>query len=135
MTESKQPKTEGRYNRKWVIILTHVAVWAIILALPYLLNSHYDDSRPQQARRYEREFFYLGFFTNFLWIVAFYLNAYTLTPRLFVKKKYAAYVALYWECSRFIFRHLKAGFASVDEVLKYLTLSEKSLFLLPQKNG
>ena len=100
MTESRQPnnevrynRKEGRYNRKWVIILTHVAVWAIILALPYLLNSHYDDSRPQQARRYEREFFYLGFFTNFLWIVAFYLNTYTLTPGLFVKKKYAAYVA------------------------------------------
>ena len=77
-----------------MVILTHVAVWVIVLALPYLLNSHHDNSRPQQAGHYEREFFYLSFFTNFLWPTAFYLNAYVLTPKLFVRKKYAAYVAL-----------------------------------------
>jgi two-component system LytT family sensor kinase len=94
MTESRQPKTGIRYSRRWVSILTHVAVWVIVLALPYLLNDHHDASRPQQAGHYEKEFFYLGFFTNFLWIATFYLNAYVLTPRLFVRKKYAAYVAL-----------------------------------------
>ena len=94
MTESRQPKTRIRYSRRWVSILTHVAVWVIVLALPYLLNSHHDDSRPQQAGHYERELFYLGFLMNFLWIAPFYLNAYVLTPRLFVRKKYVAYVAL-----------------------------------------
>jgi len=85
--------TETRYSRRWVIILTHVAVWVIVLALPYLLNSHHDDSRPQQAGHYERQLFYLGFLMNFLWIAPFYLNAYVLTPRLFFRKKYAVYVA------------------------------------------
>jgi sensor histidine kinase YesM len=85
--------TEVKYSRRWVSILTHVAVWVIVLALPYLLNSHHDDSRPQQAGHYERELFYLSFFMNFLWIAPFYLNAYVLTPRLFYRKKYAAYVA------------------------------------------
>ncbi len=94
MSESRQQKTGIWYSRRWMIILTHVAVWVIVLALPYLLNSHHDDSRPQQAGHYEREFFYLSFFTNFLWPTAFYLNAYVLTPKLFVRKKYAAYVAL-----------------------------------------
>jgi two-component system, LytTR family, sensor kinase len=86
--------TEPRYSRKWVSILTHVAVWAIVLALPYLLNSHHDDSKPQAAGHYEREFLYLNLFTNFLWIAPFYLNAYLLTPRLFYRKKYIAYVAV-----------------------------------------
>lgn len=86
--------TEMKYNRRWVSILTHVAVWVIVLALPYLLNNHHDDSRPQQAGQYEREFFYLNFFTNFLWISAFYLNAYLLTPRLFYRKKYLTYIGM-----------------------------------------
>src|SRR5579863_9150682 len=83
-----------KYNRRWVSILTHVAVWVIVLALPYLLNSRHDDSRPQQGGHYERQLFYLGFMMNFLWIDPFYLNAYALTPKLFIRKKYAAYVAL-----------------------------------------
>jgi two-component system, LytTR family, sensor kinase len=86
--------TEPRYSRRWVSILTHVAVWVIVLALPYLLNSHHDDSRPQQPGHYEREFLYLNFFTNFLWIAPFYLNAYVLMPRLFYRKKYVVYVAV-----------------------------------------
>jgi two-component system LytT family sensor kinase len=72
----------------------HVAVWVIVLALPYLLNSHHDDSRPQQPGHYEREFLYLNFFTNFLWIAPFYLNAYVLMPRFFYRKKYVVYVAV-----------------------------------------
>jgi two-component system, LytTR family, sensor kinase len=86
--------TEPRYSRKWVSILMHVAVWAIVLALPYLLNSHHDDSRPQQPGHDERDFFYLNFFTNFLWIAPFYLNAYVLMPRLFYRKKYVVYVGV-----------------------------------------
>jgi two-component system LytT family sensor kinase len=86
--------TEIKYDRKWVSIITHVAVWVIVLALPYLLNSHRDDSWPQQPGHFEREFLYLNFFTNFLWIAAFYLNAYLLTPRLFYRKKYVTYVSV-----------------------------------------
>ncbi|HLX67357.1 MAG TPA: histidine kinase [Puia sp.] len=93
MSESKQTLAETGYSRRWVIILTHVAVWAIVLALPYLLNSRHDDSRPQQARPYDRQLFYLGLLMNFLWFAPFYLNAYVLTPRLFFRKKYVAYVA------------------------------------------
>ena len=81
-------------SRKWVSILTHVAVWVIVLALPYLLNSYHDDERAQQPGHNERAFFYLNFLTNFLWIAAFYLNAYLLTPRLFYRKKYVGYVAM-----------------------------------------
>jgi len=86
--------TEINYNRKWVSIITHVAVWVIVLALPYLLNSHHDDSWVQQTGNTERGFLYLDFFTNFLWIAAFYLNAYLLTPRLFYRKKYVTYASL-----------------------------------------
>jgi two-component system, LytTR family, sensor kinase len=86
--------TEIKYNRKWVSIITHVAVWVIVLMLPYLLNSHHDDSWPQQSGHFESDFLYLNFFTNFLWIGAFYLNAYLLTPRLFYRKKYVTYVSV-----------------------------------------
>ncbi|HEX3933597.1 MAG TPA: histidine kinase, partial [Puia sp.] len=41
----------------------------------------------------DQAFVYLNFITNLLWIGPFYLNVYLLTPRLFYRRRYLAYVA------------------------------------------
>lgn len=78
------------YKSDTVKVLTHVAVWAVALALPYLLDSHHGMEHHRDLA-VERSFFYLNLFTNLLYIGPFYLNAYVLTPRLFSQRRYLAY--------------------------------------------
>jgi two-component system LytT family sensor kinase len=72
-------------------VLTHIVVWAVILSLPYLLNTHHGATHTREEEMRERAFFYLNQVTVFLWIVPFYLNAYLLTPRLFYRRQYLLY--------------------------------------------
>ena len=83
------------YNRRPVKILTHVLAWAIVLTLPYLLNGDHNEGHPSEHEHgghLPQELVYVNFLTNFLWIGAFYLNAYWLTPKLFSHKKYVLYI-------------------------------------------
>ncbi len=85
-------------NRSWykgrvLKVLTHAAVWAIALSLPYLLDSHHGMAHHHDNDGHEQAFFYLNLITNLLWIGPFYLNVYLLTPRLFNKRRYVAYAA------------------------------------------
>jgi two-component system LytT family sensor kinase len=82
----------GWYNTKIVKVFTHAAVWAIVLSLPYLLDSHHGMEHHHDDRR-DRDFLYLNFITNILWIGPFYLNAYLLTPRLFNRRRYLEHAA------------------------------------------
>lgn len=79
-------------NKKWTKILLHVVAWIIILSLPYLLISHYNENHPKNPD--STGFFYLNTITGFFWVALFYLNAYVLTPRFIYKKKYLLYVVL-----------------------------------------
>jgi two-component system LytT family sensor kinase len=74
-----------------VKVLTHAAIWAIVLSLPYLLDSHHGMEHHRNDRN-DQAFFYLNFITNVLWIGPFYLNAYWLTPRLFNRRRYPEYI-------------------------------------------
>jgi len=78
-------------NNRAIRVLTHVAVWAIALSLPHLLDSRRAMVRHHDNEGHEQGFFYLNLITNFLWIGPFYLNAYLLTPRLFNRKRYLSY--------------------------------------------
>jgi two-component system LytT family sensor kinase len=82
----------GRYKINVIRVFTHAAVWAVLLSLPYLLDSHHGMEHHHDDRR-DLAFFYLNFITNILWIGPFYLNAYLLTPRLFNRRRYLEYVA------------------------------------------
>ncbi len=82
------------YNRSLIKVLTHAAVWAVALSLPYLLDTHRGIPHHRDTDVHERNFFYLNFITNLLWIGPFYLNAYLLTPRLFYRRKYLAFAAM-----------------------------------------
>ena len=80
----------GWYNSRAVTILTHVAVWAVVLSLPYLLDSHHG-LKQHRDEVLERAFFYLNSITNLLWIAVFYLNANFLVPRFFAHRQYLLY--------------------------------------------
>lgn len=80
----------GWYNSKALRIITHIAVWAVVLALPYLLDSHHGMEHHRDEALY-RSFFFLNSITNFLWIGVFYLNANLLAPRFFAHRRYLPY--------------------------------------------
>jgi two-component system LytT family sensor kinase len=81
------------YTGKVIKVLTHAGIWIILLSLPYLLDSHHGMEHHHDDRR-DRDFFYLNFITNILWIGPFYLNAYLLTPRLFNRRRYLEFAAI-----------------------------------------
>jgi two-component system, LytTR family, sensor kinase len=79
-------------NKKWGLVLLHVAAWLVVFSLPYLLFSHYTLNRPKNPD--SEGFFYLNTITGLFWIATFYLNMYVLTPRFIYKRKYLLYFAL-----------------------------------------
>jgi two-component system LytT family sensor kinase len=79
------------YTGRAIKVLTHVGIWVVLLSLPYLLDSHHGMEHHHDDRR-DLAFFYLNFITNILWIGPFYLNAYVLTPRLFIRRRYLEYI-------------------------------------------
>jgi len=79
------------YKGRVVKVLTHAAVWAIALSLPYLLDSHRGMAHRHDNDGHEQSFFYLNLITNILWVGPFYLNVYLLTPKLFNKRRYITY--------------------------------------------
>src|SRR5579872_3707214 len=81
------------YNSRIIKVLTHAAVWAIVLSLPYLLDTHHGMG-PRRNNRFDQGFFYLNFVTSVLWIAPFYLNAYWLTPAYFNRRRYLPYIAM-----------------------------------------
>ena len=80
------------YKSRVVRVLTHLAVWAVALSLPYLLDSHHGLGRRRDREALERSFFYLNFLTNLMWVGPFYLNAYLFLPKLFYRRHYLVYV-------------------------------------------
>jgi signal transduction histidine kinase len=77
-------------KKRWTTVLTHAAVWAIVLSLPYLLDNGHGH---REHHRYDNDFFYLNAITSVLWIAPYYLNTLWLTPRLFNHRKYLAFAA------------------------------------------
>ena len=82
-----------RYDRRAIRIGTHVALWAVALSLPFLLDSHHG-MHHHENDALERSFSYLNLITSLLWIGPFYANAYLFVPVFFYRRRYLAYVAL-----------------------------------------
>ncbi|HXD78461.1 MAG TPA: histidine kinase [Puia sp.] len=83
----------GWYDNRLVKVLTHVAIWAVVLSLPYLLDSHHGMDH-RHNNRFDQRFFYLNLVTAILWIAPFYLNAYWLAPAWFNRRRYLGYTGL-----------------------------------------
>ena len=86
--------TIGWYNSKATRILTQVVVWVIVLSLPYLLDGQHSQDHHHDGSAYARDFLYLNFLTNCLWVMPFYFNTRVLTPRLFNNRRYLSYAAM-----------------------------------------
>jgi two-component system LytT family sensor kinase len=77
-------------NIQWRKIILHIAAWAIVFSLPYLMR--YDaGSRPKDLD--DSGFLLLHIFTSLLWVPVYYFNAVVLTPKLIYQRKYIAYAA------------------------------------------
>ena len=83
------------YSKKWVVVFLHVAAWALLFSLPFLLRPSYENNGPHHEKHNEDFNSLLKYFlTDLLWISIFYLNAYVLIPRFIYKKKYWNYALL-----------------------------------------
>jgi two-component system LytT family sensor kinase len=78
-------------RHKKIKIFTHVCVWLILMALPYIMHSY--KVMPSMAYTQEEisDFFKIDYMGYFFWIGTFYLNSAILIPNLLLKKKYLYY--------------------------------------------
>lgn len=72
----------------WRKILVHVAAWAIVISLPYLMRY---DSGLRLKDPDAHGFRLLHVFTSLLWVPVYYVNSFVLTPRLLYPRKIIAY--------------------------------------------
>ncbi|MEO6636777.1 MAG: histidine kinase [Ginsengibacter sp.] len=77
-------------KKKWVIILFHILCWTLIFSLPYLLRPSNNDTHAQKMA-HDARYDYHYILNCLSWVVLFYLNAYLLIPRFFIKRKYGLY--------------------------------------------
>ncbi|HLY69459.1 MAG TPA: histidine kinase [Puia sp.] len=80
------------YSNKWLIILIHVAAWALLFSLPHLLSSSGNEKQPPPKNSgSENAVWYFSVIMNLSWVVYFYFNAYVLVPRFIYQHKYWQY--------------------------------------------
>ena len=87
------------YQKKWITVLIHIAVWILLFSLPYLLRPSYDPDQPKRLETVSPTVsFIVARITDLLLIGFFYLNALLLIPRLFYKRLYTFYVSSVIAC-------------------------------------
>lgn len=79
------------FSNKWVQLSLNIIVWAVIFALPYIIDSSHSHARPPRNEDLSKEFLKLNLCSYVFWVVSFYLNTYRLIPGLFYRKKYWYY--------------------------------------------
>jgi two-component system, LytTR family, sensor kinase len=86
--------TSSWYQKKWFVILLHVAFWILLFSLPFLLQGPNENRRPQDRwiSGSNAMLFYLV--NNATWVGLFYLNVYFFVPKFFNTKKYFAYATV-----------------------------------------
>lgn len=70
--------------------MLHASVWILLFLIPFLLQQSADHGR-QEHKPVNHAFTYLAIFSDALYIMLFYFNAYIMVPGFFYKKKYWAY--------------------------------------------
>ena len=79
------------FSNKWIKTVIHLIIWVIIFTLPFILYQNNDHPRHQLTDSEMNLFRYIAIGTDFLWVAAFYLNAFVLMPRLAQKKNITLY--------------------------------------------
>jgi len=72
------------FSRKWIQVVIHLLIWAILIIIPLYLSIRYGDNR-----RFFRFFFIKDIITYGL---LFYINYLILVPLLFFKRKRTSYI-------------------------------------------
>ena len=81
------------YKKKWVIVLLHLSVWTLLFLFPVLLQKSVQNSRAAHSGNVDKSsYLYLTVFTDFIWVVLFYFNAFILIPKFIYRKKVLIYV-------------------------------------------
>jgi hypothetical protein len=90
------------YNNKWITVLLHVAVWALLFSLPALLRPSYNPNDAMHPKeQHETANFILSRLNDALLISFFYFNSLLLIPILFYKKRYLVYCLAILACFTF----------------------------------
>jgi two-component system, LytTR family, sensor kinase len=83
------------YSNKWVVVLLHIAAWTLLFSLPYLLHPTYGPAKTEPVNKDPADPILLRWLNNTYFVLAFYLNALVLIPRLFYSRKYLQFAALH----------------------------------------
>ncbi len=91
MKRSTQKIMTINFSKKWIKITMHILVWAVLIALPYIINVN--RSRPPRplSPDEEAQFLRLNFTSYFYWIAIFYLNSQVLVQKFLYPKQYLQY--------------------------------------------
>ena len=81
------------YNKKWVIILLHIAAWVLLFSLPAILTSSYNNDKPHEPHENDTLNMILVWVMNLTWVLYFYFNALVLIPRFIYKNNYRLFTA------------------------------------------
>src|SRR6478735_5208906 len=80
------------YKKKWVIVLLHTAVWLLVFLLPLLLSQSIQHSHKAHVEFDRTLFVYLTIFSDIIFIILFYFNAFVLIPKFIYSRKLSYYV-------------------------------------------
>ncbi len=88
------------FRKKWVVVLIHTLIWILFFSLPYLLRpaNNQDGNHDHQQPAETTVSFIISRINDLMLISFFYLNSLVLIPRLFYRKKYAAYLLMVLAC-------------------------------------
>src|SRR5580765_1611445 len=87
------------YNKKWAIVVMHIAAWVILFSLPYLLRPSFSTAEQPPKPPDNSTMKFIVFRINDLMLISFfYLNAVVLFPRLVYRKKYLLYILSVFAC-------------------------------------
>ena len=82
------------HAKKWITILLHSTAWILLFSLPYLLRPPYVPNEPGRVE-YQNStlIFIVTPIINLMLIIFFYINALSLIPTFFYKRKYFFYTS------------------------------------------
>lgn len=84
------------YNKKWVTVVLHIAAWALLFSLPFILRPNYGDNSHKQKEDIGG---IIGYLVNdAIYVSFFYFNALFLIPAFIYKRKYNQYSVIVVVC-------------------------------------
>ncbi len=104
-------------NKKIIIVITHIALWAILISAPFIFTQ-----RPADEPIKYSNHFIVNFISNNVYLVLFYyLNTLVLIPKLLVSRKWGWYILTVVACFigfLYIPREISLWITGPDDTMK-----------------